>query len=94
MATLRKWMAVCTSVVGVILNLSIWFAIHVLFAQVETVGGYGLKLPVPVLASLNLPALILGAAAMLALLRFPVNLLLTLGVCAAAGLILKLWGIA
>ena len=85
--------AITASVVGVILNLSIWFAIHVLFAQVETFGGYGLKLPVPVPGSLNLPALILGAAAMLALLRFHVNLLLTLGVCAAAGLALKLWGV-
>ncbi|WP_374679705.1 chromate efflux transporter [Hydrocarboniphaga effusa] len=86
--------AITAAVVGVILNLSIWFAIHVLFKQVGVWNQYGLKLPLPALDSIDLPALLLGAAAMLALLRFHVNLLLTLGVCAATGLALKLSGIA
>lgn len=86
--------SITAAVVGVILNLSIWFAIHVLFTQVDTWAGYGLKLPLPQLASLNMAALLLGAGAMLALLRFHLNLLLTLAVCAALGLALKLGGIA
>lgn len=86
--------AITAAVVGVILNLSIWFAIHVLFARVDTWQGYGMVLPLPRPDSLNPAALLLGAAAMLALLRFHLNLLLTLGCCAAAGLALKLGGLA
>lgn len=82
--------AITAAVVGVILNLSIWFALHVLFKQVGDYHGFGLKLSVPVLSSLDVAALVVGAGAMLALLRFHVNLLLTLGVCAALGLALKL----
>ncbi|WP_428310055.1 chromate efflux transporter [Hydrocarboniphaga sp.] len=86
--------AITAAVVGVILNLSIWFAIHVLFAQVDTVKAFGLALPLPRLASLNLPALLLGLAAIVALLRYRVNLLLTLGISAAIGIALKLSGLA
>jgi chromate transporter len=84
--------AITAAVVGVILNLSIWFAIHVLFGQVEAWKGYGLDIPVPRLASLNLPALLLGAAAIVALIRFHTNLLLTLGISAAIGVALKAYG--
>lgn len=84
---------ITAAVVGVILNLSIWFALHVLFSTVPDWSGYGLKLPVPELSSLNLPALLLGAAAMLALLRFHLNLMLTLAACASLGLVLKLMGL-
>lgn len=85
--------AITAAVVGVILNLSIWFAIHVLFGQVETWKGYGLNLPIPRPSSLNLPALILGAGAIVALIRFHTNLLLTLGICAAIGVALKVSGL-
>ncbi|MDB5972560.1 MAG: chrA [Hydrocarboniphaga sp.] len=85
---------ITAAVVGVILNLSIWFAIHVLFTQVDTWSGYGLKLPAPRFSSLSIAALLLGAGSMLALLRFHVNLLLTLAACAAIGLALKLSGVA
>lgn len=81
--------SITAAVVGVILNLSIWFALHVLFQQVDDYRGFGLKLPVPVLSSLDAVALALGIGAMLALLRFHANLLVTLGVCAALGLVLK-----
>ncbi len=83
---------ITAAVVGVILNLSIWFGLHVLFSEVPTWSGWGLSLPVPEFASLNVAALLLSAGAMLALLRLHLNLLLTLGICAAVGLALKLSG--
>jgi chromate transporter len=86
--------AITAAVVGVILNLSIWFALHVLFADVPTWTGYGLKLAMPNLASLNMVALLLSAGSMLALLRFHFNLVITLAVCAGIGLGLKLFGLA
>ncbi len=93
----NRWLSaaltgITAAVVGVILNLSIWFALHVLFANVPTWSGYGLKLPVPELESLNLSALLLSVVAMLALLRFHANLMLTLAFCAGAGLVMHLWG--
>src|SRR6202008_2908695 len=61
--------AVTAAVVGVILNLAIWFALHTLFAQVNEVRGYGLKLDLPVLSSVNWQALAISAAALVAMLR-------------------------
>jgi len=84
--------AITAAVVGVILNLSIWFGLHVLFTDVPTWTGYGMALPLPDPASLHLPALAISAFAMLALLRFHMNLLATLGLCAAAGLAVRLLG--
>lgn len=81
---------ITAAVVGVILNLSIWFALHVLFRQVDQWQGWGLKLPLPRLHSLDPAALLLGAGAMLAMLRYHVSLIRTLIVCAALGLALHL----
>lgn len=83
---------ITAAVVGVILNLSIWFALHVLFAEVPTWSGFGFSLPVPELASIRWPAVLLGAAAMLALLKFHLNLMWVLAACAASGLVLRYAG--
>ena len=58
------------AVVGVILNLALWFAIHTLFGEVREVGIAGTRFEVPVLASLNIPALLLAAVAAIAVFRF------------------------
>ncbi len=80
---------ITAAVVGVILNLSIWFALHVLFRDVGQWRGYGLALPLPQWESLNLAALLLGSSAMLAMLRFKVGLITTLLACASMGLLLQ-----
>ncbi len=82
--------AITAAVVGVILNLSVWFALHVLFAQIGSVKG--LALPLPVLATLNLWALGLTGLAMLLMLRFRVHLLPTLALMATTGCTLALLG--
>ncbi len=40
--------AITAAVVGVILNLSVWFALHVLFAQVYEFRGFGMMVDLPV----------------------------------------------
>ncbi|MGQ0699975.1 MAG: chromate efflux transporter [Panacagrimonas sp.] len=85
---------ITAAVVGVILNLSIWFAIHVLFSQVGDVRVGGMRLPLPTLESLNIVALVLGAAAMVALLRFHANLLLILAAAGVLGVAAKTLGYA
>jgi chromate transporter len=85
--------AITAAVVGVILNLSIWFAVHTLFREVTHVQRFGLSFDAPVLASVNAWALVLALAAALAIFRFKAGMLQTLAACCAAGVALYLVGV-
>ena len=85
--------AITAAVVGVILNLSIWFALHVLFRQTFPVSGLGLSFDAPVLASIEVPALILSIAAAIAIFRFKIGMLIVLAASCTAGILLRLAGI-
>ena len=80
--------AVTAAVVGVILNLAIWFAVHAMFRQVTPLRAYGLAFDMPVLSSINISAVLLSAAAVLAIFRFNAGVLATLGACSLAGILL------
>ncbi|MBP2314927.1 chromate efflux transporter [Azospirillum soli] len=84
--------AITAAVVGVILNLAIWFALHTLFGQLAPVRIAGATLDLPVPSSLNLPSLILTVGAVLAVFRFKVGVVPTLGACALAGMAWHLAG--
>lgn len=86
--------AITAAVVGVILNLALWFALHTLFARLQPVRFAGMALDLPVLSSVNPPALALTAAAVLAVFRFKAGMLPTLGACALAGVALRMAGVA
>jgi chromate transporter len=76
--------AITAAVVGVIANLSLWFALHVLFARVPEVSLGPVTLALPELVSLRpVPALLAGLAAVL-LLRLHWPLIAVLGISAAA----------
>jgi chromate transporter len=78
---------ITAAVVGVIFNLTIWFAIHVLFANVGR-AEFGIFRPwIPDWQSLDVAALALSAIAALALLRFHAGIFTTLTLCAALGLL-------
>jgi chromate transporter len=81
---------ITAAVVGVVLNLAVWFALHVLFAEVREVPVLGLTLDVPVLASVNVASLVLTVAALLAVFRFKVGMIPVLAACSAAGVLLYL----
>jgi chromate transporter len=81
--------AISASVVGVVLNLAVWFAIHTLFAQVNEVWVGPLRLELPVVASIDLGSLALSVAALLLVFRFKVGMITVLGGCAAAGIALR-----
>src|SRR5204863_4907031 len=57
---------ITAAVVGVVLNLAVWVALHVLFAQLTEMRWFGMRLDVPALASVNVPSLILTLGALLA----------------------------
>jgi chromate transporter len=83
--------AITAAVVGVIMNLAVWFALHVLFAELIPWQGFGMTVEIPVWSSVNVPALVLTAAAILAIFRLGVPLLALLPISAVAGL---LWSMA
>jgi chromate transporter len=80
--------AITAAVVGVIMNLALWFGLHVLFREVRGVPVLGLSPDLPVLASLDWRSAVLAAAAMLAMLRFRIGMIPTLAACAAVGVVL------
>jgi chromate transporter len=82
--------AITAAVVGVILNLAIWFALHTLFREVREIQIAGMSIDWPVAASIDLPALLLTSTAVIAVFRFRVGVLPVIGGCAAAGVLLHL----
>ncbi len=77
--------AITAAVVGVILNLALWFGLHVIFAGVTPHALGPLRIDLPDPATLDVAALALGAFALLALLRLKWKMLSVLAVCALAG---------
>jgi chromate transporter len=86
--------AITAAVVGVMLNLAVWFAVHTLFRQTRPVRGHGLAFDVPVPTSVDPWALLLAFAALVAMVRFGLGMPATLAACAAAGLALHAAGLS
>jgi chromate transporter len=78
--------ALTAAIVGVILNLAIWFALHCLFRDLTPFRFGALRFDMPVLASVNLPAVALTVAALVAVFRFRVGPMPVLATCAAVGI--------
>lgn len=75
--------AITAAVVGVIANLTVWFAVHVLFARVGTAAPFAL--PLPDLSSFNPTAAgltVLAAVLMLGLRMGFVRAMVVLAICA------------
>ncbi len=77
--------AITAAVVGVVLNLAIWFSLHTVFEVVNTMTVGPIRLYLPQWDSLNVPALLIAIGACIALFRFRVGMLLTLGGSALVG---------
>jgi chromate transporter len=85
--------SITAAVVGVILNLSIWFALHTVFRETSPVRSLGLSFDMPVLSSVDFPALALALAAAVAVFRFDMGMLTVLAGSCAAGVLLRLAGL-
>ena len=82
--------AITAAVVGVILQLAVWFALHTLFATVREVRTAGLRLFVPELATLDPFALAIAAGSCWLLFRTRLGMLGTLAAAVAAGALVQL----
>jgi chromate transporter len=85
--------AITAAIVGVILNLAIWFSLHTLFAKVAEVhAGLHLRLQVPDPATLDAASLALAVGAALAVFRFKAGMIPTLAACSAIGVAMHFLG--
>lgn len=70
--------AITAAVVGVIVNLALFFGYHTLWPQ-----GFG--------GSVDIPSAIIAAGAAVALLKFKRNVMQVIGVCGLVGIVIKMW---
>jgi chromate transporter len=70
--------AITAAVVGVIVNLALFFGYHTLWPQGFT-------------GSLDIPSALIAAAAAVALLKFKLNVMHVIGVCGLLGVLIKHW---
>lgn len=82
--------AITAAVVGVILNLAVWFGLHVLFREVGTFGIGPVSIAAPRWSSIDLAAVALSIVAALCLFRFRLGILPTLAICGGLGLLVAL----
>ncbi len=85
--------AITAAVVGVVLNLAIWFALHALFRRTVPVVAGPIRFDAPVLASVDIWALVLTVAAVIAVFVLRAGIITTLLASAAAGIGLHLAGL-
>jgi chromate transporter len=77
---------ITAAVVGVILNLAVWFSVHVLFAEVGEMRTAGVRILVPEWATLDVAALLITIASFGSLFVLRWGMIRTLLLAAAAGL--------
>jgi chromate transporter len=82
---------ITAAVVGVILNLSLWFGLHVLFGKVERRDGF-FQPWLPEWSQLDVLSLALSVVSAVLLLRLHFGVFKTLGVAALLGLLLRGFG--
>jgi chromate transporter len=84
--------AITAAVVGVILNLAVWFAIHSIFRDARQVRGFGFDSTAPVFGSMDGFALALALAAAFAVFYLRAGMVTTLAGCSLAGMALHVAG--
>ncbi len=82
---------ITAAVVGVILNLSVWFALNVLFGVVTQYSWGPVSIPLPEWESLNLTAAALTIAAGVLIFRAKLGMATVLALMAVAGIAIQLF---
>jgi chromate transporter len=79
--------AITAAVVGVVLNLGVWFSVHTMFSSVAEVPWMGVHLLIPDWSTLNPASAVIAVGAFVAIFRFKVGMMTTLGASVVAGLL-------
>lgn len=83
--------AITAAVVGVILNLAVWFSLHTLFGTVESQHYFGMRLLVPTFSTINWPATCIAVIACYMTFKLKRGMVMTLGLCCLLGVILSVF---
>jgi chromate transporter len=83
--------AITAAVVGAILNLAVWFALHAVFGVVDEVDIGPLRILVPDVSTLEVAALAIAIGASVAVFRYRIGTLRVLAVSAAVGATWYVW---
>jgi chromate transporter len=81
--------AITAAVVGVIMNLAIWFSLHVVFKEVGNIAFYGVNLDVPDITSIDVASAGLTVFALIAIFQFKLPIIPVLLVCAVLGVLFR-----
>jgi chromate transporter len=84
--------AITAAVVGVVLNLALWFALHTVFRATTLLTVGPVRFDMPMLASIDGWSLVLTAAAVMAIFWLRAGVIVTLAGAAAGGVVLYLSG--
>ncbi|MBL8815414.1 MAG: chromate efflux transporter [Planctomyces sp.] len=79
--------SISAAVAGVILNITLWFAMNTLFSQVQVPENGWFRFPVPILESLSLPALAMTTIASVIVFWYKRGIGWTLLICCALGIL-------
>jgi len=82
--------AITAAVVGVILNLAVWFSLHTLFEKVESWHGYGFRVLVPEWSSINVAACCIAILSLLLTFYWKKGMAITLATATTLGAIVHL----
>ena len=82
--------AITAAVVGVILNLAVWFALHVVFKRVAEISAGPLRWFAPDFSRLDIGALVLAVVAAVLVFARHVSLIWTIGIMAVLGIAWRL----
>ncbi|MEZ5721353.1 MAG: chromate transporter [Paracoccaceae bacterium] len=85
--------AVTAAVVGVVLNLAIWFALHVVWREVARWRAGPIRLDLPVVGSIDWAAAALVALALVAVFSLRLGIVTVLAGAAATGIAINLLGL-
>ena len=83
--------AITAAIVGVVLNLAVWFALHTVFGSVSDFRAFGMHLQIPVWQTLNIPSLFIAAFAILAIFRFKMGVIKIIGCSVGLGIVYNLF---
>lgn len=76
---------ITAAVVGVVLNLAVWFALHTLFGELRALELGAARLLIPVQGTLDWKAMLISVGALVAMLRYRVGMIPTLAGAAIVG---------
>jgi chromate transporter len=80
--------AITAAVVGVVLNLAVWFSLHTLFGTVSTQRVFGIRLLTPDFSTISFSALTIAVVACFLTFYWKRGMTLTLATCCLMGVVL------